>query len=176
MTHGTVSSPFAKANFSFSSFIGYEDETAPDGAYDPYDPNRPPSPPHASGGAWYPPPPPGGPPPAGGAAAGFTRHPNVATTNLHDPNLHDPNLHDPNMAAGYPLDYAAGYPPPNTGERGVGGVDAHGQSREEPPPHGDQVSAAQEPEPQVSSSPTSRSVPESSRQQDSGNPGASLVP
>lgn len=58
---------------------GYEDDDVAD-AYDNY-PRRGASPPHASGGFYNPPPAAAQAPPA--PANGFTQHPNVATTNLH---------------------------------------------------------------------------------------------
>ncbi|CAK7201011.1 hypothetical protein SEUCBS139899_003712 [Sporothrix eucalyptigena] len=74
-----------------------DDRDAYDGYYDDYDRDRPASPPHASGGAFY-------PPAAAGAAAGATgglmQHNNAGTTNLHE------QYHPYN-----PIDYS-GYPPP----------------------------------------------------------------
>ncbi|KIH87965.1 hypothetical protein SPBR_04573 [Sporothrix brasiliensis 5110] len=75
-----------------------DDEEAYDGYYDDYDNSRPPSPPHASGGAFYPPAPPGGAPI--GNTGGLMQHSNTATTNLND-----------SYAPYNPVDYS-GYPPP----------------------------------------------------------------
>lgn len=64
---------------------GYEEETSTDGYEEPFpQARRTPSPPHASGGAYYPPPHPyaGAGPTAAAAGAGFTQHPNMASTNL----------------------------------------------------------------------------------------------
>lgn len=87
---------------------GYEDSLTGD-SYDGYDSHRPPSPPHASGGAYYGPPP---AEPAPGTTAftqGFTQHPNVATTNINE-------AYRP--VEGYrpynPQDYSS-YPPPPPG-------------------------------------------------------------
>ncbi|KAK1770883.1 hypothetical protein QBC33DRAFT_597404 [Phialemonium atrogriseum] len=95
----------------------YEDETSADG-YDPYDIRRTPSPPHASGGAYYPPP---GASAAMPATHGFTQHPNAATTNLAEPPypLYTPDYTGyPPPPPGPPPNSAAtasGFPPPPTG-------------------------------------------------------------
>ncbi|KAL1910224.1 hypothetical protein Sste5344_003839 [Sporothrix stenoceras] len=98
----------------------HRDEAAYDGGYyDDYD-GRPPSPPHASGGAFYPPAPAGAPPAAAGVAGGIMQHPN---TNLHE-------IYPPYN----PIDYS-GYPPPPgpPPNRGSGAADAQGGA---PIPHG----------------------------------------
>ncbi|OAA58936.1 hypothetical protein SPI_06138 [Niveomyces insectorum RCEF 264] len=81
-----------------------------DGAYDDYynehDGHGPPSPPHASGGAFYPPPPQPTPPITGSGA--FMQHPNVATTDLRQT---DP-LYAPTDHHDYPPPPG---PPPSTG-------------------------------------------------------------
>lgn len=84
----------------------YEDSLTDDYA----NPHRSPSPPHASGGAYYPPPPAHDPEPDNTTfAQGFTQHPNVATTNLHD------SYEDTHGTRPYnPQDYAS-YPPPPPG-------------------------------------------------------------
>lgn len=81
---------------------GYE-ESLTDEPLDAYDTNRPPSPPHASGGAYFGPSPrdpgPGHQNPP--YTQGFTQHPNVATTNLNE-----------TYRPYNPQDYAAYQPPP----------------------------------------------------------------
>lgn len=63
-----------------------------------------PSPPHASGGFYNPPAPAPGPIP--GQSAGFTQHPNVATTNLAQP------YYPPTYDAPPPQNFTAYHPPP----------------------------------------------------------------
>jgi hypothetical protein len=73
--------PVSSNRTAADTFAGYEDEST-DGYDDPYYIRRSPSPAHASGGAYYPP---AGGDPAAAPAAGFTQHPNFATTNLAEP-------------------------------------------------------------------------------------------
>ncbi|KAI0845962.1 hypothetical protein F5Y00DRAFT_272334 [Daldinia vernicosa] len=85
----------------------YEEE-APDDPYYDYHTAMPPSPLHASGGAYYPPPPasePTGPPPAG--PAGFTQHPNPSTPNVNAYSPYPP--YNPQDYAGVP---SMNLPPP----------------------------------------------------------------
>ncbi|KAH8893519.1 hypothetical protein GQ53DRAFT_763804 [Thozetella sp. PMI_491] len=104
----------------------YEDEISAAEGYDDVHRHggRTPSPPHASGGAYYPPPA-GGPAPP---AAGFTQHPNTATTNLgqefhaYNPQEYSgfpppPPGHPPHPAALNPGVPPAGPPPPAAGGR-----------------------------------------------------------
>ncbi|KAJ4396451.1 hypothetical protein N0V93_000670 [Gnomoniopsis smithogilvyi] len=104
----------------------YEDSITTDDTYDAYDPKtqqRPSSPPHASGGAYY------GPPAADPElghttfAQGFTQHPNMATTDLHSAyRPYNPQEYvayqPPPPPPGPPPNSAAtpsGLPPPPTG-------------------------------------------------------------
>lgn len=97
-----------------------------------YDTRRSPSPPHASGGAYYPPP---GAPAATPATHGFTQHPNMASTNIAQPpypyspndypEYHQPPPPGPPVPPGPPPNSAAtssGFPPPPTGPDHVSAV------------------------------------------------------
>ncbi|KAI1081472.1 hypothetical protein F5B20DRAFT_588538 [Whalleya microplaca] len=84
----------------------YEEEVEDDPYYN-YDPEAPPSPPHASGGAYYPPEGPIPPPPAG--PAGFTQHPNMSTTNV---NAYPPYPYNPQNYTNFPPPPPAGPPHP----------------------------------------------------------------
>ncbi|KAI0008092.1 hypothetical protein F4779DRAFT_618966 [Xylariaceae sp. FL0662B] len=84
----------------------YEEEAVDDPYYN-YDAEAPPSPPHASGGAYYPPEGPVQPPPAG--PAGFTQHPNTSSTNV---NAYQPYPYDPPNYPNLPPPPAG---PPNSG-------------------------------------------------------------
>lgn len=119
--------------------VGYEGEAPADG-YGGYG-RREPSPPHASGGFYNPPPPPGPIP-----VNGYTQHPNVASTNLHNlnqqqytpypPSDQGFSPHHPPVPPQNPAMMTGGIPPPitPTGPEHVSEASRVGRSTPDPEP------------------------------------------